>query len=293
MRSRGNQKGRELVEQTLQTLRDGVEALVSSDDWVRFLEVASHFTSYSFNNWMLILQQCPHARQIAGFRTWQNLGRQVKKGEKSIRILAPSKRKCTRTVEKTDPETGRVTEEEEKREWLTFRAVPVFDISQTEGDDIQSISETLVGDEESDAVATRLWAELEAVAVSLGFRVDVEHVPGEVNGFMSPNERRVVVDEDLPTLHRTKTLAHEVAHAVLHSGEGLEHLPRDSKEVEAESVAFTVLKAYGLDASACSFGYVASWSAGDPDKVAEVGKNIHKGVNAILGAIEEPTQAAA
>lgn len=293
MRTNGNGSGKELVEQTLQQLRDGIEALASSEDWTRFLEVAARFHSYSFNNWMLILMQCPHARRVAGFRTWQSLGRQVQKGERAIRILAPSKRQYTRTVEKTDPKTGERTEEEQQREYLTFRAVPVFDVSQTEGEDLPSVTKTLVGDEASDAIAVDLFGKLEDMANSIGFSVTVEHVPGSANGFMNPAEKRIAVDEDLPSLHKAKTLAHEVAHAVLHSDLELDHSLTSVIEVEAESVAFCVMSAFGLDSSACSFGYVASWSKGDPDKVAEAGRNIHRGVKAIMDAVEEPAQAAA
>ncbi|MFH1810576.1 MAG: ImmA/IrrE family metallo-endopeptidase [Pseudomonadota bacterium] len=233
----------------------------------------------------------PHATRVAGFRTWLKLDRQVKKGEKAIRILAPSPRKFTAQVEKQNPNTGEVSVEQEERSYMRYRAVPVFDISQTDGEDLPSLTSELQGNADEDLMAQDLFNRLEAHAFKAGFCVEVRHISGAANGYMDPSSRVLAVEQDLPVLHRAKTLAHECAHMVLHADldAKLEHNSRSQQEVEAESVAFCLMKAFGLDSSLCSFGYVAGWSNGDPDKVTEAGQNIHKAFHQLLDATAPST----
>ncbi len=271
------------VKGLLEKLSAEVKTLSSSDDWKRYLGFQSWFRRYSANNVLLIALQCPHATAVAGYRTWQKAGRQVKKGEKSIKILAPIVRKFR--VEETN-DAGDVEETEKKS--LYFRAVPVFDVSQTEGPPLPVAQrcELLTGNEAAAEVA---FESLKGFAESLGYTVEDEGLADGHNGYVSFTEKRIAIRSANPALQRTKTLAHEIGHALLHStpeaSKDITHNTTDYREVEAESVAFCVMNAYGIDSGSYSFGYVATWSGGDAKKVQHCAARIQKAVCQILDAV--------
>lgn len=241
------------------TIADQVHALRSSDEWRKFLDFAQSFHAYSLNNVLLILAQRPTATAVAGFRQWQAKGRQVRKGEKSLKIFGYSTKKIT----ETDPETG----EEVERRAARFPILSVFDISQTDpidGEtDHSTVAHRLTGTDDLGIVA--------AVTDHLtdqGWTVTREKLDGHTNGYTSNHGRRVVVETDLSPAQAAKTFIHEAAHIALgHMDEDhreyLEH--RGLKECEAESVAYVVAGLLGLDTSAYSIGYIASWAEGEPD----------------------------
>ena len=231
-------------------LEQGVKEVFTSDKYIEYLRFMSKFTSYSFNNTMLIFMQKPNASLVAGYKSWQQKGRQVRKGEKAITILAP----CPHKKEIED-ENG----EKQIVSWTSFRAVSVFDVSQTDGDEIpQGCCVMLAGKVEG---FTELIAKLESVSpVSVSY----ENIEGGANGYFSNKEKRIVIQEGMSEQQTIKTLVHEISHAILHdSEEGEEReADRNTREVQAESVAYTVCSMLGLDTSDYSFGYVAGWSTG-------------------------------
>jgi antirestriction protein ArdC len=262
------------VKALLQRLDDGVKSLRDSDEWKRFLSFRASFRSYSFRNCILMLSQRPDASLVCGFRQWKEHGRSVRKGETAIRILAPSLRKVTR-----EEEDGTTTEE---RRVAYFRTVCVFDVSQTEGEDLPSPCTLIAGDGPDG-----LFAALQAFSESRGVPVSVEPVD-KGNGFYDRKARRIAVKSDLDRAHRCKTLAHEIAHSILHADRDADGMARDDAELEAESVAFVVCKAAGLDTSAYSFGYLASWKGADSSKtLAESAERITRAAFEILDAIGE------
>jgi len=262
-------KAQELHDQ----LTESIEALVSSDDWVRTLETASKFHNYSFGNVMLITLQRPDASRVAGFKTWQSLGRQVRKGEKGIGILAPMVYK--REVQTDSGET------EEVRGVRGFRSVYVFDIAQTEGDDLDEIRPEIVQGESPES----LWDSLAAMIEAEGFSVELADpdTPG-ANGTTNYTDHTVKVRPDLPAAQRTKTLAHELGHVLLHDPSGIaaSGMERSRKEVEAESVAYIVCQASGMVTDDYSFPYVAIWAQGNPEAVANTGTRVVTAAKRIL-----------
>ena len=263
----------------LAKLKQGVAAIVTGDDWKRMLAMQSRFHSYSFRNVIAIVMQQPGATRVAGFQAWKAMGRSVKKGEKGIAILAP----CVRKAEASEGSADEAGEGRGSR--MFFRVAYVFDVSQTEGDPLPSVATTLAGDDEA-AAAT--FDRLRAFAEEkLGIPVSFEPMPGGAHGYLSRIERRIAICEGLSPLQSAKTLAHEIAHAVLHLDEKDSH-ERTVMEVEAESTAFVVLDALGFDTSAYSFGYVAGWSdaaENTPDPIGKAGANVARASKVILDAL--------
>ncbi|MEL4896117.1 ArdC-like ssDNA-binding domain-containing protein [Crocosphaera sp. Alani8] len=266
-------------------LEQGLAELLESGDWQRYLKTQSQFHNYSFNNVMLILSQFPEASRVAGYQRWQELGRQVKKGTKSIKILAPLKRKIEKENEKGELEA--------KTGIFGFRTVNVFDISQTEGDELPEIVSPLTGDDQG--FIDRLTAFSHHNQVPVFFK----GLLGRANGCcrydgQTGDPIEIVVDPLLPKQHQTKTLAHEIGHSILHSRTQYDnHIPRSQAELEAESVAFIVLNYFGIDSSDYSFAYVASWQQGEDalENLRQSGMSIQKAANQIIDWIETNFQA--
>lgn len=258
-------------DEALSLLEEGVRGLTSSERWTAWLESAAKFHHYSFGNQMLIALQRPDASRVAGFKTWQGLRRQVRKGEHGIRILAPM------VLRKRDDE-GNETDET----FMRFRSVAVFDVAQTDGEDLPDIVDELHGEGPAGA-----WSALTSYAASIGYSVSLE-ATGEANGWCKHSDKTIAVKDSNDEAMQVKTLAHELGHALMH--EDRENLDRPLAELEAESVAFVVCRALGLDTSDYSFGYVAGWSR-DGDKAAERIKasasRIHDAAKSILSAVVE------
>ena len=266
-------KPAEKLKEITDRLEQGITELFDSERYKEYLQVMSKFHNYSFNNTLLIAMQKPDASLIAGFSAWKNnFGRNVMRGEKGIRILAPSPYKIRQEVEKKDPQTGKtvigkdgkpVTETKEIQ-IPAYKVVAVFDVSQTEGRELPSISANeLTGDVEQ---YEDFFAALEKTSpVPMGF----EKIEGTAHGYYHLEEKRIAIDEGMSELQNLKTAIHEIAHAKLHDidlnapqEEQPDRPDRRTREVQAESVAYTVCQHYGLDTSDYSFGYVAGWSSG-------------------------------
>lgn len=239
------------IDEITKQLEEGVKDVFESGKYTAYLDFMASFHNYSINNTVLIFQQMPSASMVAGFQAWkQKYNRHVKKGERGINILAPIPHKFTREVEK---ENGEKVQEEIS--YTTFRAVTVFDVSQTEGKELPSLAKRLSG---SVANYEKLLADLIKLSP---FSVCFENIAGGANGYCSYAENKIAVKNELSEQQTIKTVIHEIAHAILHSQEGIEaNAEHNAKEVEAESVAYIVSSAFGLDTSDYSFGYVAGWS---------------------------------
>ena len=267
------EKPSEKLKEITDRLEQGITELFDSERYKEYLRVMSKFHNYSFNNTLLIAMQKPDASLIAGFNSWKNqFQRNVKKGEKGIKIIAPSPFKIKQETEKIDPQTqkpvigkdGKPVTEEKEITIPAFKVVSVFDVSQTEGREIPDIAvNMLTGDVEH---YKDVFAALEKTSpVPVGF----EKIEGGAHGYYHLEDKRIALDEGMSELQTLKTLIHEIAHAKLHDIdlnaplEDLENRPdRRTREVQAESIAYTVCQHYGLDTSDYSFGYVAGWSAG-------------------------------
>lgn len=234
----------------LARLAEGVSSLTSSAGWLSYLEAQRRFHRYSYRNALLISLQRPDASHVAGFTVWRKLGRVVRKGEKAIWVLAPM------IYRRSSGQAG-----DDERIVRGFKFVPVFDITQTEGADLPSVCTRLAGDD----VAGN-YAKLVGVARSIGFTVEDHELGGRANGDCSHASRRIRIESRTSPAQRVKTLAHELAHALLHE----RFDSRPLAEMEAESTAYVVCGVLGIDSGDYSFGYLLTWAGGGQEAVTAI-----------------------
>ena len=267
-----SEKPAEKLKEITDRLEQGIAELFDSERYKEYLRVMSKFHNYSFNNTLLIAMQKPDASLVAGFSAWKNnFGRNVMKGQKGIKIIAPSPFKIRQEVEKIDPHTqkpiigkdGKPVTEEKEIKIPAYKVVSVFDVSQTEGKELPDIAvDELTGDVDR---YKDFFAALEKTSpVPIAF----ENIEGGSHGYYHLEDKRIAINEGMSELQTLKTAIHEIAHAKLHDidlnapKDEQPRVDRRTREVEAESVAYTVCQHYGLDTSDYSFGYVAGWSSG-------------------------------
>lgn len=246
-------------------LEQGVSDVFSSDKYKQFLDTMAKFPRYSVNNNILIMMQKPDAQMCQSFTGWKEMGRFVKKGEKGIKILAPApytiQREQTKLDDRGNPmmdKDGEPIMESVEIKVNAFKVVSTFDVSQTDGKELPSLgAEELTGG--VDGYGTFLEALKEVCPVPMS----LENIEGGAKGFYSQTEKRIAIQEGMSEAQTVKTAIHEMAHQKLHAIENNgPKQTRGSKEVEAESVAYTVCQHYGIDTSDYSFSYVAGWSEG-------------------------------
>ena len=265
-----SEKPGDKVKEITARLEQGIQAVFDSDRYKEFLTAMSKFHDYSLNNTILIAMQ--GGNLVKGYSQWQKeFDRHVKSGEKGIKIFAPAPYKVKKLVDKIDPDTrkpildseGKTVKEEKEVTVPAFKVVTVFDISQTEGKEFPDLSvKPLLADVEQ---YEDFFAALEkASPVPIAF----EQITNGANGYFSLTDKRIAIKEGVSELQAVKTAIHEIAHAKLHDvdlnapPEQQNRVDRHTREVEAESVAYTVCQHFGLDTSDYSFGYVAGWSSG-------------------------------
>ena len=241
------------IKEITEQLEKGVKEVFESEKYKAYLEFMGKFYDYSFNNIMLILMQNPNASLVAGYKAWQTkFKRQVKKGEKGITIIAPCPHKYKKEVE---DDNGNLVMAEFN--YTTYRACTVFDISQTDGEAVPTLTSELTGTVIDFTETVEKLQKLSPVPV------EFEEIEGQKYGYFSPANQKIAVKAGISEVHTVKTLVHEIAHAKLHDKGGEEEeATRRTQEVQAESVAYTVCHWLGLDTSDYSFSYVAGWSEG-------------------------------
>lgn len=238
------------IKEAMETLKAGVAAVFTSENYKKALEFFSQFHNYSFNNCILIAAQAPDATQVASFAAWKKMGGKIKKGSKAIKVLCPIP--YAKKVE-VIKENGDV--EEEIKNGITFRLGNVFDISQVEGIEAPTIAAPLKGN--SEQLKKLISKIIEGSNVPIV--IDPELNKKSENGYYHLKNKDIHIKESLDDTHKVKTIIHELAHSILHSE--LKCTRREA-EVQAESVAFIVCSRMGIDTSDYSFGYIASWSSG-------------------------------
>lgn len=287
------------VQEITEKLEQGIKELFESEKYKTYLNTMSKFHNYSFNNTMLIAMQKPDATLVAGFKAWQkNFDRHVKKGEKAIRILAPAPYKIKEERDKIDPVTqellldkdGNPQKEEVEITIPAFRAVSVFDLSQTDGKPIPELTaKELLSDVEGYQDMIRAVEAISPVPIEL------EEIAGDSKGYYDREAKRIAVQENMSESQTLKTMIHEVAHSKLHSKEVEQDeqmkKDRNTKEVEAESIAYTICQHFGVDTSDYSFGYIAGWSSGRDTKELRASMDtIRRTASELITGIEEQLQ---
>ena len=294
-----NNTEKQRVQELTDKLEQGLQDLFNSDSYRNYLTTMSKFHNYSFNNTLLIAMQKPDATLVAGYKAWQkNFERHVNKGEKAIRILAPAPYKIKEERDKIDPVTqellldkdGNPQKEEVEITIPAFRAVSVFDVGQTDGKPIPELAaKELLSDVEGYQDMIRAVEAISPVPIEL------EEIAGDSKGYYDREAKRIAVQENMSESQTLKTMIHEVAHSKLHSKEVEQdeqmRKDRNTKEVEAESIAYTVCQHFGVDTSDYSFGYIAGWSSGrDTKELRSSMDTIRRTASELITGIEEQLQ---
>ncbi len=251
------------IKQLSEALQNG-----KSDDLMRYLSVMSRFHNYSFNNILLIAKQKPDATRVAGFRAWRELNRCVMKGEKGIGIIAPLIRKNQENIKAEDQDSSEV---------FGFKVVHVFDISQTEGEDLPDIAQ-------SHGDPRHYQAKLEDLVRSRGIELIYDGFDGNTDGVSRNGE--IQIQPDLSVSEKFSVLVHELAHEILHHGDRKNETTKTVQETEAEAVAYVVCQAVGVETKVRSSDYIQIY-LGNEETIAESMSHIQRAASQILDALLE------
>lgn len=259
------------IDSLLSVLDEGVKSFVGNPEKFKAqLRTQAMFRNYSFRNAMLIHSQMPSASFVAGYTRWRELGRNVIKGQKAIKVLGP------RFKKELDEATG-----QEQNKLIGYILLNVFDASQTEGEPLPIDAFKLALNGESDE-AELIFAWVKQLALEDDCEVEIAFANG-ANGYYAPITHNIVIDPKLSTNHRAKTMAHEYVHSQEHRFDGS---TPEERECVAEGVAFIVCSFFGLDTSDYSFEYVNSWSSDNGRSLMKFGSTIQKSANAVINDIE-------
>ena len=292
-----SQQIKEITEQ----LQKGIEDLFESDNYKNYLKTMSRFTSYSLNNTLLIAMQKPDATLVASYGTWKHFNRQVLKGSKAIKIIAPCpyKRKIETEVTDTDGKIilgkdGKPLTEESEKVLMGFKVANVFDVSCTSGEDLPTLTHKLDGTVDNFNDFMNALKEFSPVPIEL------KKINSSANAYYQLIDKYIVVDNRLSEMMKIKSSIHEICHSIIHDQDtgSDKDADKQTKEVQAESVAFTVCQYYGIDSSDYSFGYVAGWSSGKDLKelkasletIRQTSQTIINGIDQKLDAIKQSKQ---
>lgn len=264
------------MEELTELLQTGLEEYATSEKYRDLLRVMSLFHNYSANNCLLIALQCPHASYVAGYTSWRNnFHRQVKKGEKAIRIISPVRYK-------------KKNEEDKEEERIGFKSASVFDISSTV--QIDGMEPVQIGVEDLQGHVENYKDFLDAFQSVSPVPVDFRLFDGDARGYYSDTEKIIVIQDGMTERQSVKTLVHEIAHAMLHTKEKLQEHKKDrkQKELEAESVAYVVCEHFGFYSEDYSFPYIVGWGGtGFQDILKESMSTIQKTADEIITGVNQ------
>lgn len=266
-------KNNEKIKKVYQKLVDGVQNFRNTDEYIKFLKFAKKFHNYSFANKVLIFNQFEEATRVAGYKTWEGLGRTVKPGSKGIQIMAPLlyKRKITVKNEDTDEET------EEEHDFLTFRPTYVFDVSQTEGEELPLLKKTLDTNNKKD-----LFDKLKSFCT---IPIKYIELSNGSQGYYHSKEKYIALKKNLSIDDKASVLLHELTHFLYDDFNYAEE--RELSEIFVESVAYIVADYFDLDTSICSFRYINIWADNDVKKVISLGTKIQKTADEFIKKLED------
>lgn len=268
-KAKDTKSNKDRLKEITDSIEKGIKEVFESGKYAEYLQVMSRFHNYSFNNTLLIYMQKPDATLVAGFNKWKDkFGRSVNKGEKGIKIIAPTPYKKKIEKDVLDPDTqlpmrdenGKIIKEEKEISIPSFRPVTVFDVSQTSGRELPTLASDLNGKVENFEMLK------EAISRSAPVPVSFKPLRPDIDGYFSPKKQEIVIREGMSEVQTVCAMIHESAHAKLHNpanipeAEEAKKLTRSDEEVQAESIAYTVCAYFGIETGENSFGYLASWS---------------------------------
>lgn len=255
---------------------EGVNNIISSGEFERFLKFSKNFHQYSFNNIVLIYSQMKEATQVAGFKKWQSMGRKLKKGVHGIQIIYPIKRKYTKTIEGQDSLLNDDKKEQEV-EYMTYRYTYVYDISQTVGKPLPLENRALNSDDKKEFY--------DFLKLFSPYKIEEEDIFGRAEGYWIEEEQKIIIKKSLSMNDKASVLLHELTHAFYDDFDYKKE--RDLSETFVESVAYIVADYFDLDTSHCSFEYIASWVGKDTKIILELGDKIQKCANSFIKKLED------
>ena len=255
---------------------EGVNNIISSGEFERFLKFSKNFHQYSFNNIVLIYSQMKEATQVAGFKKWQSMGRKLKKGVHGIQIIYPIKRKYTKTIEGQDSLLNDDKKEQEV-EYMTYRYTYVYDISQTVGKPLPLENRALNSDDKKEFY--------DFLKLFSPYKIEEEDIFARAEGYWIEEEQKIIIKKSLSMNDKASVLLHELTHAFYDDFDYKKE--RDLSETFVESVAYIVADYFDLDTSHCSFEYIASWVGKDTKIILELGDKIQKCANSFIKKLED------
>ena len=255
---------------------EGVNNIISSGEFERFLKFSKNFHHYSFNNIVLIYSQMKEATQVAGFKKWQSMGRKLKKGVHGIQIIYPIKRKYTKTIEGQDSLLNDDKKEQEV-EYMTYRYTYVYDISQTVGKPLPLENRALNSDDKKEFY--------DFLKLFSPYKIEEEDIFARAEGYWIEEEQKIIIKKSLSMNDKASVLLHELTHAFYDDFDYKKE--RDLSETFVESVAYIVADYFDLDTSHCSFEYIASWVGKDTKIILELGDKIQKCANSFIKKLED------
>lgn len=263
------QSKNEKVKELYQKLVDRVQNFRNTEEYVKFLKFIKRFHNYSFSNKLLIYSQFEDATRVAGYKTWESLGRKVIPGSKGIQILCPRPFKVKVRVKDSED-----NEKEETRELLNFSTAYVFDISQTEGDEVPEIQKNLNTNNKKELLK----------CLTEFSQFPIKYLNMEQKGYFHMKERYIAINKNLSIDDKVSVLLHEMTHGIYDDFNYQEE--RELSEIFVESVAFIVADYFDLDTSICSFRYVNNWANNDTKKVIDLGTKVQSTANSFIEQLE-------
>ena len=260
-------KSKEKVKKSFKEINESISKLKNTDKYKEFLDYCSKNYNYSTNNKVLIRSQNPNASVCKGYNQWKKLGRHVKKGEKSIKILAPFTK--TYRTKKLDDEGNPVKKDGkyvyEKQKYTYYGFVSVFDVSQTEGKPLPTLMDKVKGNKE---FAKLLMDNLDKIGKEINYDIKLEPYKGSSGGYHNRSEKKIRINSNNKTtpIEQATTLIHELSHAFAHGTKEADNYTTQRKELEAESINYVVSKRFGIDTKNRSVGYITSWANNDNER---------------------------
>lgn len=260
------------INKVYEKLVAGVQNFRNADDYIAFLKFSRNFHNYSFANKVLIYSQFDNATYVAGFKTWEKLGRTIKKGSKGIQIFFPL------PLRKKIKEKDKITNEEKETEieFLSFRPTYVFDISQTEGKELPELTKCLNTNNQEEL--------LKKLTDFSPFPINYSDLSNGIKGYFNTKQNFIVINQELSTDDKVAVLLHELTHGVYDDFNYANE--RDLSEIFVESVAFIVADYFNLDTSVCSFRYINCWANNDIKKVIDLGTKIQSTADSFIKKLE-------
>lgn len=277
MKEKSNKQ--EKIKKIFNDIVEGVNNIITSGEYTKFLEFSRYFHNYSFNNRILIYSQMEEATMVADFKTWEKMNRKLKYGSKGIQIIYPIKRKYTTKIDSQSSitEDGEQQQEEKTIEYMSYGYTYVYDISQTIGEPMPLEDKRLNSNNKIEF--------FEFLKSFSPYPILENYLRPRLKGYWSKSKKHIVLEKTLSIDDKVSVLLHELTHALYDDFDYKQD--RDLSETFVESVAFIVADYFGLDTSMCSFNYITKWAGGDIKTILDLGTKIQKTADAFINQLEK------